>query len=193
MHTVTSTSSTENVKYVLNLGLSRQESVIKPIEEYCYYFLKQGSNVLIESEAFSATTLSYMDWIGSIMYVFTSEGSANVTSQIEEALNQLHQDWIEIPKPAEVRDYLIRYPDLASILPFVCKVARERFGVYPELSLEVYCDPEIEDEYLTLYVRQENYDEDILSAIEDISAQYESILMGKSGWFLVTTDFRSPK
>jgi hypothetical protein len=178
MPTVTSTSSTENVKYV-NLGLSRQESVIKPIEEYCY-FLKQGSNVLIESEAFSATTLSY-------------EGSANVTSQIEEALNKLHQDWIEIPKPAEVRDYLIRYPDLASILPFVCKVARERFGVYPELSLEVYFDPEIEDEYLTLYVRQENYDEDILSAIEDISAQYESILMGKSGWFLVTTDFRSPK
>lgn len=71
--------------------------------------------------------------------------------QIVEVLNQLHQDWIKIPKPAEVRAYLLRYPDLTDLLPFICKIARERVGIRPELSLEVYHDPEIEDEYLTLY------------------------------------------
>ena len=113
--------------------------------------------------------------------------------QIEETLKHIQQDWIIIPKPAEVRDYLLRYSDLTNILPFVCKIARERVGIYPELSLEVYCDPEIEDEYLTLYVRQQDYDEDILDTIEDIRAQYEAKLAGKSGWLLVTTDFRPSK
>ena len=59
-----------------------------------------------------------------------------------------------------------------------------------QLSLEVYHDPEIEDEYLTLYVRQADYDEHVLSTIEDIRAGYEGELAGRSGWLLVTTDFR---
>lgn len=116
--------------------------------------------------------------------------SVGVTSQIEEVLRQLRQDWIRIPKPAGVRDYLIRYPDLTSILPFVCKIAREQVGIYSELSLELYRDPEIEDEYLTLYVRERQYDEDILDKIEDVRKRYEEMLMGRSGWLIVTTDFR---
>jgi hypothetical protein len=151
----------------------------------------------IVSQAYSSTiwkgTTATSQAIVSQTYSSPLPGSTSVTFQIEEVLNQLHQDWIKIPKPAEVRDYLIRYPDLTNILPFVCKIARERVGIYPELSLEVYYDPEIEDEYLTLYVRQEHYDEDILNIIEDICAQYEGKLVGKSGWFLVTTDFRPPK
>ena len=126
-------------------------------------------------------------------YTLTIWGSAAVTSPIEELLNKLHQDWIKIPKPAEVRNYLLSYPDLTDLLPFVCKIARERVGIYPELSLEVYFDPEIEDEYLTLYVREQNYDQNILNTIEDICAQYESMLERKSGWLLVTTDFRPAK
>ncbi|MBI1927294.1 hypothetical protein HYR99_24015 [Candidatus Poribacteria bacterium] len=117
-----------------------------------------------------------------------------VTSQIEAVLSWLRSiESIVIPEPAAIRSYLLRYPDMTELLPPVCKLARERFGVHTQLSLEVYRDSEIEDEYLTLYVRQENYDEHILDMIESISAAYEDEVAGKSGWLLVTTDFRSPR
>lgn len=144
------------------------------------------------STIWGSTTETYQGVI-SRTYYLPFLGSNSVTYQIEEVLNQLHQDWIKIPKPAGVRDYLLRYPDLTDILLFVCKVARERVGMYPELSLEVYHDPEIEDEYLTLYVRKQDYDENILDKIEDIRKQYEQNLIGRSGWLLVTTDFHPPR
>jgi len=122
-----------------------------------------------------------------------SQGSADVTSQIEKVLNWLLQNWIVIPQPAAVRDYLLHYPDMTNLLPSVCSIALEKFGMYTQLSLEVYRDPEIEDEYLTLYVRQKCYDEHIMDMIEDICAEYEGELAERSGWLLVTTDFRPPR
>ncbi len=100
---------------------------------------------------------------------------------------------IMIPQPTEVHDYLLRYPDMVDLLSSVCRTALGRFGTHTQLSLEVYSDLEIEDEYLTLYVRQRRYDEHILDVIEDICAEYEEQLAGRSGWLLVTTDFCSPR
>ena len=120
--------------------------------------------------------------------IFIQRGT-DITFQIENALNRLLQKGITVPHPSEIRDYLIRYQDMIGLLLSVCKSVRERFGTNAQLSLEVYHDPEIEDEYLTLYVRQEKYDDNILDVIEDISTQYEDELVNKSGWLLVTTDF----
>jgi hypothetical protein len=119
--------------------------------------------------------------------------TADVTSQIDTALSQLLSKGIMIPQPAEVRDYLLRYPDIIDLLMPVCKMAQERFELHTQLSLEVYHDPEIEDEYLTLYVRQENYDRQILDKIESVCAEYEKVIAGRSGWLLVTTDFQPPR
>lgn len=115
---------------------------------------------------------------------------ADVTSQIDTALSRISSGGIMIPQPAEVRGYLLRYPDIIDLLMSVCKIARERFEMHTQLSLEVYHDPEIDDEYPTLYVRQENYDEQILDKIESICVEYEKAIAGKSGWLLVTTDFQ---
>jgi len=120
-------------------------------------------------------------------------GSFNLSSQIEEVLTQLQEYWITISKPSEVSDYLIRYPDLSNFVLYICKIARDEFGIQTQLSLEIYNDPEIEDEYLTLYVRQQHYDENILDKIEDVRKQYEEMLIGRSGWLLVTTDFHPPR
>ena len=117
----------------------------------------------------------------------------DVTSQIEPVLRELLSKQIVVPNLAEVRDYLLRYPDLIELLPAICSSAAERFGLDAQLSLEVYRDPEIEDEYLALYVRQENYDQHLPKIIEEISAEYEAELADKSGWLLITTDFHPPK
>jgi hypothetical protein len=71
--------------------------------------------------------------------------------------------------------------------------AREKLGTDVQLSLELYHDPEVEDEYPTLYVRQRNYQERILEMIESVREEYEGMLAKKTGWFHVTTDFRSPR
>ncbi len=125
------------------------------------------------------------------------QSSTDITSKIEEVLSELLLIPILIPQPDEVRSYLLSYPDIANLLPPVCEMARERFGKFVQLSLEVYHDPEIEDEYLTLYVRQEHYDEQIMDRIKEIRAtyetEYETELIDTAGWFLVTTDFYPPK
>lgn len=117
----------------------------------------------------------------------------DTTSQIKKVLNSLLKNRIVIPKPDEVRDYLMHYPDITGLLLPVCELTRQQFGSQVQLAIEVYHDPEIEDEYLTLYVRPKKYDADIMKRIKEIRAKHERKLVGKSGWFLVTTDFRPPR
>ena len=122
-----------------------------------------------------------------------SLGSANVVAAVEAILDSLQRLQVVIPEPAAVRDYLADYPDMADLLLSVCEVTRRRSGDDTQLSLEVYRDPEIDDKYLTLCIRQREYDEDILGKIKSIWAEYEDKLVGRSGCILVTTDFDPPR
>ncbi|MDQ1327006.1 MAG: hypothetical protein QG641_286, partial [Candidatus Poribacteria bacterium] len=56
-----------------------------------------------------------------------------------------------------------------------------------------YRDPEIDDQYLTLYVRQSKYEETIMDKIEEIRLPYSDELADKTGYLLLTTDFQFPK
>jgi len=189
--TIALTSALESVKY-LNPWISQQENIVKPEGLYRHLPLWQGWTVLREQILEEA--LLQVDLTSLIPYERSHPyRTADVTSQIEAVLSWLLSKRIMIPQPAEVRDYLLRYPDMTNLLPSVCKMAWEQFGMDTQLSLEVYHDPEIEDEYLTLYIRQQHYEEHILDIIEDICTQYEAELTGRSGWLLVTTDFRSPR
>ena len=97
------------------------------------------------------------------------------------------------PRPEEVGAYLEPYPELARILPAIASRIRTAFGEEAELSLEAYVDPEIDDHYLTLYVRQPAYQDDLMARLRDISAAFEQELSNAGGWLLVTTDFRAPR
>ncbi|MBU0567741.1 hypothetical protein KJ693_01935 [bacterium] len=147
---------------------------------------------MISREEISEELLLQNDLASLIPYKQSQPQSA-ITSQIEAVLNWILSKRIMILQPAEVRAYLLCYPDMGDILPFICRTASERFKMHTQLSLEVYHDSEIEDKYLTLYIRQEHYDEHILDMIEDICVEYEEELADKSGWLLVTTDFHPPR
>jgi hypothetical protein len=122
-----------------------------------------------------------------------AQGSVGVTSNPKDVLQALLQQGVTIPRPLEVQGYLDRYPELCDILPVASKNVRERFDENVQLSLELYRDPEIEDEYLTLYVRQEHYDSDILNELNGIAASFDGQLRLTPGWFLITTDFQPPR
>jgi hypothetical protein len=95
-----------------------------------------------------------------------------------------------VPKPSDVMAYLDEHGDLAQLLPKICAEVRQAFGQETELSLEVYRDPEIDDRYLTLYVRQDQYDARIIERIESVRSAYHDSLSAVSGHFLLATDLR---
>jgi hypothetical protein len=71
-------------------------------------------------------------------------------------------------------------------------LAFSRFGSRAHLSLEVYQDPEIDDKYLTLYIRLQKYDSTVMKQIKEVRREYADMLKDASGWFLLTTDFKAP-
>jgi len=119
--------------------------------------------------------------------------NVDITGSIERISEYLILRQVSIPKPEEVRYYLRQYPDIIDLLDFVCDKTRNRFGLPTQISLELYRDPEIDDQYLTIYVRQKEYEKDIISKIEEIRSIYCDELADKSGYFLLTTDYQFPK
>jgi len=114
-------------------------------------------------------------------------------AEIDATLKDLQFEGIRIPDFADLKKYLINHPNMPSVLSAACGGALKEFGSSAQLSLQVYRDPEIEDEYLTLYVRQERYDDDLLDKIDNVCAQYRQQLSRTSGWLILTTDFRTPE
>ena len=76
----------------------------------------------------------------------------------------------------------------------VANMVTEHFDRNSQISLEVYHDPEIDDSYLVIYVRQNPYSEDIIELIDEINELIAyNLSCDVSGWVSVTTDFNFPK
>jgi hypothetical protein len=98
----------------------------------------------------------------------------------------------KFPNPGKVIDYLQKHRNLYDIVLYACILTEEHFGQRAQISLELYQDPEIHDEYLTIFVRQEEYEPDIIDKIDAICREYEPGLAGIDGYLLVNTDFQPP-
>jgi hypothetical protein len=112
----------------------------------------------------------------------------------EAILADLGSNGILIPAPGEVLQYLSLHPDLTAQLPAYWQVAARAGGDAAQLSLELYRDPEIDDEHLVIYIRQEDYQDNLIDRIDEA---YNALLnesnYGTSGWIHVTTDFARPR
>ena len=110
-----------------------------------------------------------------------------------EQLLSILSSCVDVRRPGEVRQYLLKHPDMAGLVRSACDRARGRLHPQMQLLLELYRDPEIDDEYLTLYVRQSHYDEKVLQVIDQLNRESETEKAGKSGWLVISTDFRRPE
>jgi len=111
------------------------------------------------------------------------------TSDVKDVLEVLKAMHVMIPETSEVSEYILAHPDLSCLIPAICCKLIKMFPEDSKLFLEIYRDPEIHDEYLTLYVRKNVYEEQILDCIDEAMAEFERALGSASGWLLVTTDF----
>jgi len=97
-----------------------------------------------------------------------------------------------IPNPDGVARYLRLNSGMYDVVLYACMLTEETFGKTAQITLEIYSDPEIDDEYLALCIRQSHYADDIMEKIDLICGRYEKTLTNQTGWFMVTTDFRPP-
>jgi len=96
-----------------------------------------------------------------------------------------------IASESRVREYLLHAANIAEVVSHAVEAAQRRFPD-AQLVLDVYQDPEIDDEYLVLYVRMLHYDDSVMERIAAAEAEYLDMLADKSGWIQLTTDFRTP-
>jgi hypothetical protein len=123
-----------------------------------------------------------------------SAGSRNIEVEVPSGiLQRLAEQSITAPKTHDVAAYLAEYPQLAQLLPNIGAEVRQAFGPQVELTLELYKDPEIADRYLTLYIRKEQYEPDILDRIESVCGRFNPKLEEVPGYFLLATDFSRPR
>ncbi len=152
---------------------------------------RQGTAICLGLDKSLQAELGLAD-VCRVSFPVAQVGSRAVSVEIEALLEWAKEQRIRIPKPGEIRNYLSRYSDMVEVARIGCRAATEAFGPETELSLEVYHDPEFEDEYLVLFIRQREYPDDLLEVIDSVQEQYEAELQRRTGWFLVTTDFQSP-
>ena len=126
----------------------------------------------------------------SIWYICAIGGATRIKPAGFDARN-LASSSVLVPDEPAVDRYLGSYPSLAVALPAICAHVRKQLGDAVELSLELYRDPEIDDSFLALYVRQETYDASVMDRIQ--AAREPLDLASGEGCLLVTTDFRPPR
>ncbi|MDD2675867.1 MAG: hypothetical protein PHP75_00115 [Methylacidiphilaceae bacterium] len=79
---------------------------------------------------------------------------------------------------------------MLSIAKSACDAAFFFLATSAKLSIELYRDPEEEDEYPMIWVRAKQYNSEILDKIQEVRREYERALASSSGWLMVGTDFR---
>jgi len=89
----------------------------------------------------------------------------------------------------DVFKYLSKCPDMIEFMPDILQIAFEELKD-AKFKLEVYHDPEIEDEYLILYVKFFNYNKDIIEKIDVVEKKCVDLLIDKTGWLIVDADFK---
>ena len=79
---------------------------------------------------------------------------------------------------------------LEGLVQSLSATLHQEFGQTARLSLEVYRDPEFDDQYLALFIRQPIYERTLMQRVERIREQYADQLANASGCLHITTDFR---
>ncbi|MDD1686528.1 hypothetical protein [Methanoregula sp.] len=139
-------------------------------------------NTFVES-SLSEFIFNFKDIVGNTINAAT----------IEQSLLYLqHYLGFRFSHPGEVIDYLQKHRGIYDLTLYACTLTEEEFGSRAQISLELYKDPEIDDQYLTIYVRQNEYEPDIIKKIDAICKEYASAMTGEEGYILVTTDFHPP-
>lgn len=176
---------TVNEPFLWNQSLGKTVSRQREIEQYPAYL--------------RASAIYSRLWdMGDFTVVFSLEllegwrersVEVSIKREIDGCLKELQRIGIRFNKIDEIREYLLQFPD---IIEATVKIAELAVAYLPEakFTLEVYQDPEIEDNHLVLYARFKGYERPVMERIRGIRRECRRHLIGKTGWLHLTTDFQ---
>ena len=178
-------------------GIGNQKRYLT-LEEYYSEESKDSLQLKLRTlliELFGETNTEHLNLLSvqTSLGDFTYDSSCSY-AYIESTLLHLAEYLnMSIPNPGEVMDYITKHHGICDAVLYACVLAFEEFIKNSEVSLELYYDDESQDKYLTLYIRQENYADDIIEKMDIICDEFEGELAGQSGWLLLTTDYKPPQ
>lgn len=101
----------------------------------------------------------------------------------------LHQINVEVVRPEEVWDYLSRNLDTQRATRAAVVKAQALVPGRIRLHLEVYSDPEADDQYLSLLIRADDYPSTFHQLLDEVQEAVLLALPPQAGWLVVSTDF----
>jgi hypothetical protein len=173
-------------------------SALQPITDSRFPLLRNT----IEEDISPQCSYSVPVWRGSGSAVITSiewapilPADTTLWLQVLYVLDCVNSDGVLIANIADVREYLFQHKDIVNLTLRACRRAKEVFEseAGSQLVLELERDPEFNCEHLNILVRLQTYNESIWEKIEKVSVEFEYEMAGKSGWILITTDYRRPQ
>jgi hypothetical protein len=126
-----------------------------------------------------------------LSFIQLATDNFSVSFAVETTLNLL-VNLVQMPTPADLRSYLTTYPRLLPLLSPICQQAKRTFPHPSQLILDINRDPEIDDRYLLLLIRQPEYSEIIRDEIETFRQPWQEKITATNGYLLVTTDYQLP-
>jgi len=94
----------------------------------------------------------------------------------------------KIENQKAVIQYILNNADIDLVLIDALHAVADAF-VESESTLTLYQDPELKDEYLTIYVRMSHYPEHMFEKIDALLPRYQEKFTLTPGWLVITTDF----
>ena len=116
--------------------------------------------------------------------------SVSVYRAVEYVLEYLMALDIKINRPSGIRDYLYSHIDMVSFVKRISDTTRDYFGSSAILTFELYKDPEIADNYLSLLVNDRIEPDLVLNKIDRIIEENERDFSEMSGWLMLSRDYR---
>jgi hypothetical protein len=126
--------------------------------------------------------------LGGVASPALQRGSESIVIDVEGLIEWLALK-VRLENPHSIREYLLRFTELLDVIPKAVGAAKKHFPE-AQLVMDVYQDPEIDDNYLVLYIRLKHYDDSVIERLEEAEAEFLNQLVSKRGWIQLTTDFR---
>ena len=120
-----------------------------------------------------------------VRYPFGLTTSMAVEQQIYSLQKYLG---FKIENQKAVIQYILKNANINLVLMDALHAVADAFAG-SESTLTLYQDPELNDEYLTIYVRMHQYPEHMFEKIDALLPRYQEKFTLTPGWLVITTDF----
>lgn len=119
----------------------------------------------------------------------TNKELACSIEDITQVLRKLSEKEVFLRNTNYIRKYLLKFPDIINVLQLTVNMLIKQFP-NAQLIIDMYRDPEINDNYLVIYIRMKRYNKHFTKQLESVEAKLLDLLSNRTGWLQITTDFK---